>query len=36
MDFVEYYTDAATTGTVTASVDLDDVDLYTQEKMQMM
>ena len=31
-DFVEYYTDAATTGTVTASVDLDDVDLYTQEE----
>ena len=31
-DFVDYYTDAATTGTVTASVDLDDVDLYTQEE----
>ena len=30
--FVDYYTDAATTGTVTATVDLDDVDLYTQEE----
>ena len=30
--FVDYYSDAATTGTVTASVDLDDVDLYTQEE----
>ncbi len=30
--FVDYYTNAATTGTVTSSVDLDDVDLYTQEE----
>jgi hypothetical protein len=30
--FVDYYTEAATTGSVTSSVDLDDVDLYTQEE----
>ena len=30
--FVDYYVAAKTTGTVTATVDLDDVDLYTQEE----
>jgi len=30
--FVDYYSDAVTTGSVTATVDLDDVDLYTQEE----
>ena len=30
--FVDYYDAAKTTGSVTATVDLDDVDLYTQEE----
>ncbi len=32
IDFLEYYIDAATTGTVTFDIDLDEVDLYTQEQ----
>jgi hypothetical protein len=32
IDFLEYYIDAATTGTVTFDIDLDVVDLYTQEQ----
>ena len=30
--FIDYYNGAKTTGSVTATVDLDDVDLYTQEE----
>ena len=32
IDFLEYYIDAASTGTVTFDIDLDAVDLYTQEQ----
>ena len=32
IDLLEYYIDAASTGTVTFDIDLDAVDLYTQEQ----